>query len=81
MAQKKGQGISKNNRDSISKNLGLKKYDGQVIKKGSAIYKQRGLKMKPGLNTFISKDYTVHSKIHGVVKIKGNCISVMTFIR
>ncbi|QPJ58488.1 50S ribosomal protein L27 [Candidatus Pinguicoccus supinus] len=80
MAQKKGQGISKNNRDSVSKHLGLKKYNGQFVKKGSIIFKQRGLKMKSGLNTFVSKDFTIHSKIYGVVKIKSNIISVLNYL-
>lgn len=65
MAHKQGGGSTKNNRDSKSKRLGLKKNSNQKIKKGQIILRQRGLKYKNGENVALSKDYTLYSKSKG----------------
>ncbi|WGH24965.1 MAG: 50S ribosomal protein L27 [Candidatus Shikimatogenerans bostrichidophilus] len=68
MAHKKGVGSTKNGRDSIGKRLGIKKFNGTFIKPGQILVRQRGKTINIGLNTYISKDYTIHSRIYGVVK-------------
>ncbi|WGH24595.1 MAG: 50S ribosomal protein L27 [Candidatus Shikimatogenerans bostrichidophilus] len=68
MAHKKGVGSTKNGRDSIGKRLGVKKFNGSFIKPGQIIIRQRGKKYYNSDNTYISKDYTIHSKISGYVK-------------
>lgn len=69
MAHKKGVGSTKNGRDSIGKRLGIKKFNGNYIKPGQIIVKQRGLKYHNGKNTYLSRDYSIHSKIFGYIKI------------
>ncbi|SJZ93011.1 50S ribosomal protein L27 [Selenihalanaerobacter shriftii] len=66
-SQKKGVGSSKNGRDSISKRLGVKSHDGQHIKAGSIIVRQRGTKFKPGLNVGRGGDDTLFAKSDGYV--------------
>ena len=69
-AHKKGQGSTKNGRDSISKRLGTKAADGEYITGGSIIYRQRGTKIYPGKNVGIGKDDTLYAKISGYVKFE-----------
>jgi len=68
MAHKKGMGSTKNGRDSRSKRLGVKSYDGQYISAGSIIIRQRGTKIHPGINVGIGGDDTLFAKTDGVVK-------------
>ena len=70
LASKIGVGSSKNGRDSISKRLGVKRYDGQVVTAGSIIVRQRGTKIHPGTNVGLGKDDTLYSKIDGVLKFE-----------
>ena len=67
-AHKKGQGSTKNGRDSISKRLGAKAADGEFVTGGSIIYRQRGTKIYPGTNVGMGKDHTLFAKINGVVR-------------
>ena len=67
-AHKKGQGSTKNGRDSISKRLGAKAADGEYVTGGSIIYRQRGTKIYPGTNVGIGKDDTIYAKVSGYVK-------------
>ena len=67
-ASKKGVGSTKNGRDSVSKRLGMKKADGQVIKAGQIIYRQRGTKIYPGTNTMEGGDDTIFATASGVVR-------------
>ena len=69
-ASKKGVGSTKNGRDSESKRLGAKLSDGQVCHCGSIIYRQRGTKMHPGVNTGRGGDDTLFAKVDGVVKFE-----------
>ena len=66
-AHKKGSGSTKNGRDSNSKRLGVKVYGGQVVTAGGIIVRQRGTQFYPGANVGMGKDYTLFSKIEGVV--------------
>jgi large subunit ribosomal protein L27 len=68
MAHKKGQGSTSNGRDSISKRLGIKLYDGQVVVSGNILVRQRGNRIKAGLNVGTGKDYTLFAKSNGKVK-------------
>jgi len=70
MAHKKGGGSSRNGRDSQSKRLGVKRYDGQVVNAGTIIVRQRGSRIKPGRNVGMGKDYTLFAKIDGYVKFE-----------
>lgn len=67
-AHKKGMGSTKNGRDSESKRLGAKRADGQFVKAGNILYKQRGTRIHPGLNVGRGKDDTLFSLIDGVVR-------------
>ena len=71
MAHKKGQGSTTNGRDSIGKRLGVKRYGGQVVKAGEILVRQRGTTFHPGENAGIGSDYTIFSKIQGLVKFEN----------
>jgi large subunit ribosomal protein L27 len=68
MAHKKGQGSSRNGRDSNSQRRGVKVFGGQKINAGSIIVRQVGTKIHPGNNVGMGKDYTLFALINGVVK-------------
>ena len=70
MAHKKGQGSVKNGRDSESKRLGVKKADGQIVKAGNIIIRQRGTHIHPGNNVGIGSDDTLLALIDGKVKFE-----------
>ncbi|HUZ04666.1 MAG TPA: 50S ribosomal protein L27 [Acidobacteriaceae bacterium] len=68
MAHKKGLGSSRNGRDSNAQRLGVKAFGGEVISGGSIIVRQRGTKIKPGLNVGLGSDDTLYAKVTGRVK-------------
>ena len=68
MAHKKGLGSSRNGRDSNSQRLGVKVFGGQLVPGGSIIVRQRGTRIKPGLNVGRGKDDTLFAKVTGTVK-------------
>jgi large subunit ribosomal protein L27 len=68
MAHKKGLGSSKNGRDSNAQRLGVKAFGGQFVPGGTIIVRQRGTKLKPGLNVGRGKDDTLFAKVTGLVK-------------
>ncbi len=70
-ASKKGQGSTRNGRDSNPKYLGVKKYDGEVVKAGNIIVRQRGTKFHPGTNMGLGKDYTLFALVDGYVKFES----------
>ena len=70
MAHKKGQGSVKNGRDSESKRLGVKKSDGQLVKAGNIIIRQRGKNLHPGTNVGIGSDDTLFALTDGKVKFE-----------
>ena len=69
-ASKKGVGSTKNGRDSEAKRLGCKRADGQAIRAGGIIYRQRGTKIHPGNNVGIGGDDTLFAKVDGIVKFE-----------
>ena len=68
MAHKKGQGSSRNGRDSQPKMLGVKRFAGQYVSGGTIIVRQRGTRFHPGLNVGLGRDDTLFAKADGVVK-------------
>ena len=68
MAHKKGQGSSRNGRDSGGQRRGIKIYDGQIIHSGTIIVRQRGTQIHPGHNVGLGSDYTIFATINGKVK-------------
>ncbi|MDI9571502.1 MAG: 50S ribosomal protein L27 [Pseudomonadota bacterium] len=70
MAHKKGQGSSRNGRDSNSQRRGVKVFGGQAINAGGIIIRQVGTKIHPGRNVGLGRDYTIYAKIDGVVKFE-----------
>ena len=67
MAHKKGGGSSRNGRDSRAKRLGVKKYGGETVRVGNIIVRQRGMRIKPGVNVGMGKDYTIFAVADGFV--------------
>jgi large subunit ribosomal protein L27 len=70
MAHKKGQGSSRNGRDSNSQRRGTKVFGGQSVTAGSIIVRQLGTKIHPGTNVKLGRDYTLFSVVDGVVKFE-----------
>jgi large subunit ribosomal protein L27 len=70
MAHKKGLGSSKNGRDSNAQRLGVKRFAGEVVPGGSIIVRQRGTRIKPGLNVGRGSDDTLFAKITGKIKFQ-----------
>ena len=70
MAHKKGQGSSRNGRDSHSQRLGVKAFGGQSVSGGSILVRQRGTRFKPGKNVGRGKDDTLFAKVAGVVEFQ-----------
>jgi large subunit ribosomal protein L27 len=79
MAHKKSGGSAKNGRESASKRLGVKRYDGQVVTGGSILVRQRGTKVHPGRNVGRGKDDTLFALKDGSVKFlkNGKVISII----
>lgn len=81
MAHKKGVGSSKNGRDSESKRLGVKRFDGQQVAAGNILVRQRGTKFHPGKNVGLGKDHTLFALRDGSVKFhdkgsRGRFVSI-----
>ncbi len=72
MAHKKGMGSSRNGRDSRSKRLGVKTFDGTLVPPGAILVRQRGTPVHPGRNVGRGRDDTLFAKIEGVVQFSRN---------
>lgn len=70
MAHKKGQGSTRNGRDSNPKMRGVKRYDGQVVRAGNILVRQCGTKVHPGEGVGTGKDWTLFALIDGTVKFE-----------
>lgn len=68
MAHKKGQGSTRNGRDSNAQRRGVKRFGGQKVQAGNIIVRQCGTKFRPGLNMGMGKDYTLFALVDGVVR-------------
>jgi len=76
MAHKKGQGSSRNGRDSNPKYRGVKAFGGQVVKAGSIIVRQCGTPFRPGFNVGMGRDYTLFALRDGKVVFRGRVVDV-----
>ncbi len=77
MAHKKGQGSSRNGRDSNPQYLGVKLYGGQTARAGSIIVRQCGTKWHPGINVGLGKDFTLFALKDGTVQFKGKKVHIV----
>ena len=71
MAHKKGMGSSRNGRDSAGKRLGVKRGDGEIIRAGTIIVRQRGTPVKAGVNVGVGRDHTLFALVDGRVKFEN----------
>ena len=70
MAHKKGQGSTRNGRDSNPKFLGAKRADGQIVLAGNILVRQRGTKIKPGRNVGVGRDHTLFALVEGTLRFE-----------
>lgn len=68
MAHKKAGGTSENNRDSRAKRRGVKRFGGQLVSAGEVLIRQKGYWYRPGKNTHVGKDWTIHASVEGTVQ-------------
>ena len=71
MAHKKGQGSTRNGRDSPGQRRGIKIYAGQTVKAGNILVRQCGTRIHPGRNVGLGRDFTIYAKADGIVKYEG----------
>ena len=81
MAHKKGQGSSRNGRDSQPKMLGVKRFSGEFVTGGTIIVRQRGTRFYPGQNVGLGRDHTLYAKVDGVIEFvdkgeRGRFVSI-----
>ena len=83
MAHKKGQGSSRNGRDSNGQRRGIKRFGGQEVTAGSVLVRQCGTKKEAGLNVGVGKDYTLFARIDGVVSFDrdGKRVNVQKLVQ
>jgi len=72
MAHKKGGGSTRNSKDSHSKRLGVKRFDGERVRGGSILVRQRGTRIHPGNNVGLGRDDTLYAKIDGIVRFEAH---------
>jgi large subunit ribosomal protein L27 len=72
MAHKKGQGSTRNGRDSPGQRRGIKVYAGETVKAGNIIVRQLGTRIHPGRNVGLGRDYTIYARIDGIVKYESH---------
>jgi len=77
MAHKKGQGSSRNGRDSNPQYRGVKRYEGQTVKAGSILVRQCGTKFFPGENVGMGRDFTLFAQTEGKVQFQGRRVHVV----
>jgi len=82
MAHKKGQGSSRNGRDSNSQRLGVKAFGGQAVRGGTIILRQHGTRFKPGRNVGLARDHSLFALVDGTVRFedhggRGQLVSVV----
>jgi large subunit ribosomal protein L27 len=68
MAHKKAGGSTSNGRDSVAKRRGVKRFGGQTVSAGEVLIRQKGYWYRPGANTHVGKDWTIHANIDGCVR-------------
>ncbi|MBM4353943.1 MAG: 50S ribosomal protein L27 [Deltaproteobacteria bacterium] len=78
MAHKKGQGSSRNGRDSGGQRRGVKRYSGEAVLAGNILVRQCGTKVHPGRNVGMGRDYTLFAKVDGTVEYKRSGVGKVT---
>jgi large subunit ribosomal protein L27 len=68
MAHKKAGGSTFNGRDSVAKRRGVKRFGGQRVEAGEVLIRQKGYWYRPGKNTSVGKDWTIHAAVKGIVR-------------
>lgn len=68
MAHKKAGGSTQNGRDSVAKRRGVKRFGGQTVSAGEILIRQKGYWYRPGTNTLVGKDWTIHAAVDGIVR-------------
>jgi large subunit ribosomal protein L27 len=68
MAHKKAGGSTQNGRDSVAKRRGVKRFGGEVVNAGEILIRQKGFWFRPGVNTYLGKDWTIHAETAGKVR-------------
>jgi large subunit ribosomal protein L27 len=68
MAHKKAGGSTQNGRDSVAKRRGVKRFGGEIVNAGEVLIRQKGYWYRPGANTHLGKDWTIHASIDGKVR-------------
>jgi large subunit ribosomal protein L27 len=76
MAHKKGQGSSRNGRDSQPKFLGVKRFDGQAVTTGTLLVRQRGTSKQPGRNVGLARDHSLFALADGIVRFRGRKVDI-----
>jgi large subunit ribosomal protein L27 len=71
VAHKKGQGSTRNGRDSPGQRRGIKVFAGETVKAGNILVRQLGTRIHPGRNVGLGRDYTIYAKVAGIVKYEG----------
>ena len=71
MAHKKGQGSTRNGRDSPGQRRGIKVYAGETVRAGNILVRQLGTRIHPGRNVGLGRDFTIYAKIDGIVSYEG----------
>jgi large subunit ribosomal protein L27 len=79
MAHKKGQGSTRNGRDSNPKYLGIKRYDGQAVTTGTILVRQRGTPFRPGMHVGRGRDDTLFALREGTVEFSGRMVAIIPF--
>jgi len=77
MAHKKGQGSSRNGRDSNAQHRGVKRFGGQTVSAGTIIVRQCGTPFRPGLNVGMGRDNTLFAKREGRVHFRGRTVDIV----
>jgi large subunit ribosomal protein L27 len=75
MAHKKAGGSTQNGRDSIAKRRGVKRFGGETVHAGEVLIRQKGYWYRPGQNTHVGKDWTVHANIDGTVAFSKKAVT------
>ena len=78
MSHVKAGGTSKNNRDSAGQRLGVKLFGGQTVSTGQIIVRQTGSNKRPGVGTFVSRNFSIHAAKDGIVKFQTRRVRLFT---
>jgi large subunit ribosomal protein L27 len=81
MAHKKAGGSTQNGRDSNAKRRGVKRFGGQTVRSGEVIIRQKGFWFRPGRNTHVGKDWTIHADADGIVRFSQRRIAKFSGVK